>query len=213
MCKLKMILLLAAILTFSACSKSDSDLLQCWMETYETEFSFIKQLDKLEQIILDQGQINGTSGEDYMKLFEDIASDKLNLNFNDITVEKFVREQPFKNCVAKHDLMMKDDKTIKYGLLFSIYVVLAREHATIKVELTEHTELIFNGHYANIADFNDLVYQALAELEKQGIPREEIILRLKVADNVKMRVISDIQVKLQELNIRKVKYENYLNDN
>ncbi len=81
-----------------------------------------------------------------------------------------------------------------------------KTNAIIIVELNENSEFIFNDRVANLDDFSQLVEKRVNELMIDGLSRDEIVISFKVADNVKMGLVADLQEELRQLDVRKISY-------
>lgn len=179
----------------------------CWKQAYEPEFNFIDELDNLETKLLSLGILNGTSERHYESLSDDLSNGKIDeRKLKEISAPKFVSKKPYLECNGEFYNPFDNKETLKYGLLFSLYLVKASEHAKIQIEIPSNNQINLNSKSIQLTELRDELLKAAEKLHMNEIPFDEIVISLEVASDVKLGIVSDIQQILRESELRKVLY-------
>jgi len=195
------------VLILSSCHSQTNEQVNCWKQAYEPGFNFIGELDNLEKQLLSLEILKGTSERHYKNLSEDLSNGKIDeQKLKEISAPKFVSKRPYLECNGETYNPLENKETLKYGLLFSLYLVRASEHAKICIEIPSNNQINLNSKTIQLTELKDELLKAAEELRKKEIPFDEIVISLEVASEVKMGIVSDIQQILRESELRKVLY-------
>lgn len=208
---MKLYFLAAFAILFSAplFGQEKNPVLNCWIEGMGSDFDFYGEMDKLEDLLVDKEIISGDSGKEYVVLLEKIRSEASPKELEVIGEMSFqyVSEKFFRSCIAPIDLLQQKGKTLKYGMLFSIYLIGAQhEHASIQLEVRGNQRLLLEGKEISLEDFEKQTLVVRDAMVKSGIEKEEIAIALKVHSETKMGIIIDLQTAMRNMNIRRVRY-------
>lgn len=190
-------------------TQTNSELMNCWIESYNLDFKFIEQLDDLEKQLLTQKVIDGTGVEDYKSLFKEISEGTRKLNLDKLTVNHYVNESRFKDCASKSELPNENSQTFKYGVLFSIYHILSEGIFRIKVDLHSDERIAINDEFYTIDGFTERMALEIDNLVRNGVPENEVAILLKVDPQTKMKFVTKVQEKLKELKVKKIFYSHW----
>lgn len=195
---------LLAIILLSGCQAQTNEQVNCWRQAYAPDFQFIEALDQLEKQLVSLAILKGTSWQDYKVLSENLSNNVINEEqFKKISTPKYVSKKPFLQC---NDNPSKDQETLKYALLFSIYQTRASDLATIQITVPDNDTILLNLQETQLAALKEKLIAATKELQRKHIPLDEIIISMEVAGEVNMGLIADIQQILRETDLTKVSY-------
>ncbi len=77
---------------------------------------------------------------------------------------------------------------------------------SITIVLNENSTILIDDQAVNESDFSRALENRVNELTGNGASRDKIVVTLKVAKEVKMGEVMDLQGVLRQLNIRKLVY-------
>lgn len=187
-----------------------TELPDCWVQAFGENFDFYAELDKLEKELVALKIVPANnSGSDYVNLLTEVRQDLKPdvLEKIDITRYKYISEASFRSCIDPVDILKQSGKPLKYGMLLSIYVIVARhQYAMVHLDIVENQQLKMEGKEIDLEDFDAAFDKAVKKLLDKGVVREEIWLAMRVHPETKMGFIIDIQTAIRNKGIRKVSY-------
>ncbi|RKQ49447.1 biopolymer transport protein ExbD/TolR [Roseivirga pacifica] len=198
---------LFSVLILSNCYSQTNEYVNCWKKAYQSDFNFLEELDNLERQLLSLKILKGTSEWDYKNLSEDLSNRKVDeQKLKQIPIPKFISKRPYLECNGQTYDPFKDKETLKYGLLFSLYLLRASEQAKIHIEVSENDQIRLNSKTISLTELKNELLKSLEELRQNEIPFDEIVISLEVAPEVKMGKVIDIQQIIRELNLKNILY-------
>lgn len=114
--------------------------------------------------------------------------------------------KPYFECNGGDYDPRQNYETLKYGLLFSLYLVKASENAKIHLEIPDNESIRLNTRAVTISELKEKLLEIASQMKLQGIPYDEIVISLKVASEVKMGLVSKVQQIMRDIDLRKVLY-------
>ena len=82
------------------------------------------------------------------------------------------------------------------------------EDTILKVEITENAEIILDGQRTALRDFQLAVNNLMAEYERQGIGREQVVVAIHADKKLNLGVIFDVQQQLKDSGLNRLSYAN-----
>jgi biopolymer transport protein ExbD len=192
------------IITNSIRAQDSLNFSGCLVNSQTTnEFDLEMELNRLETQLFTQKIIKKREVKDYSKLFSFNYILGLNLDPSDFLIKKYLSLEAFEKCNA-NSTFENNNQEQRIRFLYMVYSILAQKLTHIQIEVVEEDVLRVEGQAIKISEL-----QSQLEIEmqkKKDIPRDEFVAIMKVAPEVKMGFIVDIQQILSLSGIKKINY-------
>jgi biopolymer transport protein ExbD len=176
----------------------------CLVNSHTTlEFDLEMELNRLETQLFAQKIITKREAKNYSKLFNFNYLASLNLDPSDFSIKKYLSLEAFEKCNT-NSTFENNNQEQRIRFLYMVYSILAQKFTHIQIEVLEGGILKVNGQSIKISELES---QLEIEMQKKkGIPRDEFVAIMKVAPEVKMGFMVDIQQILSLSGVKKVNY-------